>query len=141
MKVDLTGYATETYVNGKVDTLSSSVSTNTSGISSLGKTVGELQTAVNDIDKSPRLTYDVAYNNIEDPNVGENVFVLYEITNEGNEDEVKEAKAKFTIVGGSGGTSTSSICYVVVRGVFSRKLIFDNHIIVCRSNNRRSRNI
>ena len=108
VKVDLTGYATETYVNNAVSPLSSSIVTNASGISSLGKTVGELQTTVNSIDKTPRLTYDVAYNNAEDPNVGENVFVLYEITNEGNEGEVKETKAKFTIVGGSGGTATSS---------------------------------
>ena len=106
--VDLTGYATETYVDNKVSPLSSSISTNTENISSLSTTVGNLQTTVGSIDTSPRLTYDVAYNDTEDENVGENVFVLYEITGEGTEDEVKTTKQKFTIVGGGGGSATSS---------------------------------
>ena len=37
----------------------------------------------------------------------DNVFVLYEIENEGKDNEVKSAKTKFTIVGGSGGGGTS----------------------------------
>lgn len=106
--VDLTGYATETYVDTKTGALSSSITTNTEGISSLSKTVGELQSDVNAIDKSPRLTYDVEYNDVENPDVGENVFVFYEIENEGQENEVREAKKKFTIVGGGGGGATSS---------------------------------
>lgn len=109
VKVDLTGYATETYVNNKTDVLASSITTNTENISSLSTTVGELQGDVNSIDKSPRLTYDVEYNDVENPDVGENVFVLYEIENEGKENEVKEAKKKFTITGGSGGASSSSL--------------------------------
>lgn len=108
VKVDLTGYATETYVDNKVSPLSSSIGTNAENISSLSKTVGELQSDVNAIDKSPRLTYDVAYNDTEDEDVGENVFVFYEIENEGKENEVREAKKKFTIVGGGGGGATSS---------------------------------
>ena len=107
--IDLTGYATETYVNTKTDSLTSSIDTNTENISSLSKTVGELQGDVNSIDKSPRLTYDVAYNDTEDADVGENVFVFYEIENEGKENEVREAKKKFTIVGGSGGSASSSL--------------------------------
>lgn len=106
--VDLTGYATESYVDTKTGALSSSITTNTEGISSLSKTVGELQSDVNAIDKSPRLTYDVEYNDVENPDVGENVFVFYEIENEGQENEVREAKKKFTIVGGGGGGATSS---------------------------------
>lgn len=108
VSIDLTGYATEKYVDDKISPVSSSVSTNTENISSLSKTVGTLQDTVNSIDTSPRLTYDVEYNDVENPDVGENVFVFYEITNEGQEDESKEAKKKFTIVGGSGGGATSS---------------------------------
>lgn len=108
VKVDLTGYATETYVDNKTSPISSSVSTNTKNISDLSATVGELQGEVSSIDKSPRLTYDVEYNDVENPDVGENVFVLYEIENEGKEDEKKEAKKKFTIVGGGGGSAASS---------------------------------
>ena len=106
--VDLTGYATEKYVDDKTAPLSSSISTNTENISALGTTVSNLQTTVNSIDTSPRLTYDVEYNDVENPDVGENVFVFYEIENEGKENEVKEAKKKFTIVGGGGGSATSS---------------------------------
>lgn len=108
VSVDLTDYATKTDVNNAVTPLSSSISTNTENISSLSTTVGDLQTIVNSIDTSPRLTYDVEYNDVENPDVGENVFVFYEIENEGEENEKKEAKKKFTIVGGSGGGGTSS---------------------------------
>ena len=107
--VSLDGYATEAYVDNKVTPLSSSISTNTENISSLSKTLGELQADVGAIDTSPKFTYDVAYNDIEDEEVGENVFVLYEITGEGTENEVREAKRKFTIVGGSGGGGSSSL--------------------------------
>lgn len=108
VKVDLTGYATETYVNNKTSALSSVVDTNTDNISSLSTAVSELQETVDSVDTSPRLTYDVAYNDTEDEDVGENVFVLYEIENEGAENEVRAAKRKFTIVGGGGGSATSS---------------------------------
>ena len=121
VSVDLTGYATETYVDNKVSPLSSSIATNTENISSLSTTIGELQADISAIDNSPRLTYDVAYNDIEDEDVGENVFVLYEITGEGTEGEVREAKRKFTIVGGSGGGSSSSlkIAYVTTSPVIA----------------------
>lgn len=109
VSVDLSGYATETYVDNKTTLLSSSVSANTSNIDSLGTTIAELQQAVDSIDTSPRLTYNVVYNDLDDPNSGENKFVLYEIQNEGVEgSEVKEVKTSFTIVGGSGSGGTSS---------------------------------
>ena len=109
VEVDLSGYATEAYVNNKTDGLTSSVSTNAENISSLGETVAALQNTVNSIDTSPRLTYNAVYNDTDDPNSGENKFVLYEIENEGVEGaEVKTPKASFTIVGGSGGGGTSS---------------------------------
>lgn len=119
--VDLTGYATEKYVDDKTGILSSDVATNKENISSISKTLGELQADIGAIDNSPRLTYDVAYNDAEDEEVGENVFVLYEITGEGTESEVREAKRKFTIVGGSGGGSSSSlkISYVTTSPVIA----------------------
>lgn len=109
VKVDLSGYATKTYVDNKTDALSPSITKNTDNISSLSKTVGDLQNTVDSIDTSPRLTYNAVYNDTDDPNSGENKFVLYEIENEGVEGaEVKTPKASFTIVGGSGGGGTSS---------------------------------
>ena len=109
VKVDLTGYATEQYVEDKTGILSAGVATNKENISSISKTLGELQEDIGSIDNSPKFTYDVAYNDAEDEEVGENVFVLYEITGEGTENEVREAKRKFTIVGGSGGGGSSSL--------------------------------
>lgn len=106
--VDLTGYAKEKYVDDKVAPISTSVATNTSGISSLSKTVGEIQEAVSAIDTSPRITYDIVYNDTEDENVGENVLVLYEIENENKENESKTVKAKYTIVGGGGGSAAGT---------------------------------
>lgn len=98
----------DVYTKSEIDIKTSQLETNTGNISSLSITVGELQNTVNSIDTSPRLTYDVAYNDTEDADVGENVFVFYEIENEGKENETREAKKKFTIVGGSGGGTTSS---------------------------------
>lgn len=103
VEVDLSEY----YTKQEVDTKTAPIATNASNITALGNTVGELQTKVDGIDTSPRKTYDVAYNDTDDPDVGENVFVFYEIENEGLENEAKEAKKKFTIVGGSGGGSGS----------------------------------
>lgn len=100
---------TKTEVDNKTNALSSSISTNATNISSLSNTVEGLQSTVNSIDTSPRKTYDVAYNDTEDPDVGENVFVFYEITNEDQSGGSREIKKKFTIVGGSGGGTTSTL--------------------------------
>ena len=85
-------------------------------MSSLSTTVASIQSTVNSIDKSPRKTYNVAYNDAEDPDVGENVFVLYEIENEGLSSESKTKKTQFVITGGSGGGTSSvlKIEYVTV---------------------------
>ena len=105
----LKDYAKIADVTSKTDALSSSIEKNTTNISSLSTAVEGLQSTVNSIDTSPRKTYDVAYNDTEDPNVGENVFAFYEITNEGQSGEFREIKKKFTIVGGSGGGTTSTL--------------------------------
>ena len=112
---------TKTEIDTKTNELSTSINANNTNITSLSGTVGELQAAVNGIDTSPRLTYDVKYNDVEDENVGENVFAFYEITNEGKEDEVREIKQKFTIVGGSGGGASSAlkISYVTTSPVIA----------------------
>lgn len=99
---------TKTEVDNKDKALSTSISTNTTSISSLGTVVSELQTTVNSIDTSPRLTYNIVYNDTEDENSGENVLVLYEIENEGKENQVRTPKAKYTITGGTGGSTTSN---------------------------------
>ncbi len=109
VSVDLTGYATEKFVTDKTDILSTDVSTNKSDISTLSGKVGELDTAVKSIDTSPRLTYDVVYNDTENPDIGEYGFGFYEIKNEGQENEEKLLKKKFIIAGGSGSGSSSDL--------------------------------
>ena len=119
VEVDLTGYATEKFVTDRTDVLTSSVSTNAGNISTLSTAIGELQEEVGAIDTSPRLTYDVVYNDIENPEIGENGFGFYEIKNEGQENEERFLKKKFTITGGSGGgaASTLKISYVTTSPV------------------------
>ena len=99
---------TKTEIDTKTQALTSDISTNTTSITSLSETVGTLQTTVNGIDTSPRLTYNIAYNDVDDPDVGENGFVLYEITNEDTEEETKTIKSKVIITGGSGGGTAST---------------------------------
>ena len=108
VNVDLTGYATEKFVTDKTDPMAASISANTGNISSLSTIVTELQEVIGSVDTSAKLTYDIAYNDVEDPEIGENGFGFYEIKNEGQENEERTLKKKFTIVGG-GGAATSSV--------------------------------
>ena len=88
---DLTGVATEEYVDGKIQTVNSAIAT--------------INQTLDTIDKSPNKTYEAIYN---DESVGENVFQLVEIVNEGKENEERVVKSQFTIVGGSGGSSSAN---------------------------------
>ncbi len=98
----------KTTVDNKDKVVQDGVDANTKKISDLSEVVTSLQEQMGNLDVDQKYTYDVAYNDKEDPEIGENVFVLYEIQNEGQEDEKREIKSKFTIVGGSGtGTSSS----------------------------------
>ena len=97
-----------TTLSGKVNAVEQVANSNKDGITAIRTKVASLEDTIGGIDTSPRKTYDVAYNDKENPDVGENVFVFYEIENEGLEGEVKTPKQKFTIVGGSGGGGSSS---------------------------------
>lgn len=92
--VDLTGYATESYVDNKVSPLSSSIST-------LGTTVASLQSEVKSIDKTPSKTYEATYGDIEleDGTIQDSMFTLWET--EGSDEPI--IKSRFKIAGGGGG--------------------------------------
>ena len=94
--------ATVNDLSTKVSSVEATANTNKDNVSTLSTKVGELETAVNGIDQSPRLTYDASYDE-------EYTYTLWEIEGEGSEDEVRTAKSQFKIQGGSGGSSTSSI--------------------------------
>lgn len=106
VEVDLSGYYTKTDIDSKVSTLSSSVGTNTDSITSLNKTVAEINEALEGIDKNPRVTYEATYGNVEmdDGSTAEYMFTLWE-TEGANEPTVK---SRFQIMGGGGG-STSNV--------------------------------
>ena len=91
-----------TSINSKVSAVEQVANTNKSNITSVSSKVAELETSIGEIDKSPRKTYDATYD--EDYN-----YTLWEIENEGEDDEVRTEKSKFKIVGGGGGGQTSSI--------------------------------
>ena len=120
-------------VSQNLATVSSVANINKENLETVSQALVGLQSEVDGIDKSPRLTYDVAYNDPENPEIGENGFGFYEIKNEGLENEERTLKKKFTIVGGSGGGggSTLKIEYVtktpLVATVNDRILITYNY--------------
>ena len=81
-------------MNNKETALNASIAANSGKIADLGKTIGDIQDAMNAEDTSSQLTYDIVYNDIDDENSGENVLVFYEIENEGEENEVRSPKRK-----------------------------------------------
>lgn len=94
-------------LNQKLSTVESTSNTNKSNIEILGTKISDMETVIGEIDTAPSLAYDIDYN---DPEIGENVFRFYEIQNEGDpEKEIKTIKKQFTIVGGQGGGTTSSV--------------------------------
>ena len=92
VEVDLTGYATETFVNEKVTPINTA-------ITSINQTL-------EGIDKSPRVTYKATYGDVElpDGSTGEYMFTLWK--NEGNGDEVQD---RFQILGGGGGSGSGVV--------------------------------
>ncbi len=91
---DITALETE------VSSVKASVESNKTNIGTVSDKVSELETTVNGIDKSPKVTYDMTYDEAY-------TLTLQEITGEGTDNEVRTAKAAFVIQGGSGGgTST-----------------------------------
>ena len=104
-----------------LDTVSSIANTNKTDIGTIGKTVTDLSDAISKIDTSPNLTYDISYNDAEDPEIGEYGFGFYEIKNEGKENEERTLKRKFVIAGGSGSGSSSTlkISYVTTSPVIA----------------------
>ena len=101
VSVDLSGYYNKTEVDVKDEALASSIGTNTINISSLSTTVTNLQSELSKVDTSPRLTYDTTYDD-------ESKFTLWEIENEGQDNEVRTAKSQHTIIGGGGGGGSTS---------------------------------
>lgn len=98
-----------TNLSSKVNAVEQNVNANKDSITAIGTKVASIEDTIGKIDTDPRKTYDVVYNDTENPEVGENVFALYEITNEDKAGEERKLKTKFTIVGGGGGGTSSTL--------------------------------
>lgn len=88
-------------VSNRVTSVEQTANANKSSIAAVGTKVASLEDLVGKISTDPGKTYEATYNE-------ENIYTLYEIENEGEDDEVRTVKSQFKISGGSGGTSTSS---------------------------------
>ena len=129
VKVDLTGYATETYVNTKTDALSSSISANASGISGINSAISTINQTLESIDKSPRITYDATYGDVEldDGSTAEYMFTLWK-----TENGVREVQDRFQIAGGGGGGAGSVVLRIAYVEGYTTPLVstVDERVIV-----------
>jgi len=92
-----TKFATKEEIGSAVST----AETAKQNVATLTDKVTELQDIVDNIDQSPRLTYEATYD--EEYN-----YTLWEIEGEGD-DAIRTPKGRFKIVGGGGGGATSSV--------------------------------
>ena len=129
VKVDLTGYATETYVDNKTEALSSSISANASGISGINSAISTINQTLESIDKSPRITYDATYGDVEldDGSTTEYMFTLWK-----TENGVREVQDRFQIAGGDGGGAGGVVLRIAYVDGYTTPLVstVDERVIV-----------
>lgn len=106
VSVDLTGYATETYVDNKTGILSADVTANANSITGINSAISTINQTLESIDKSPRITYDATYGDVEldDGSTAEYMFTLWK-----TENGVREVQDRFQISGGGGGGGAGSV--------------------------------
>ena len=104
---------TKLEIDTKEDVLESSIGANTASITSLNKTVEEINQTLGGIDKSPRVTYDATYGDVEldDGSTAEYMFTLWK-----TEDGVREVQDRFQIMGGGGSASSVTLRIAYVEG-------------------------
>ena len=112
VKVDLTGYATEKYVDDKTGILSSSISDNVDSITGINSAITTINQTLDSIDKSPKTKYRATYGDVEldDGSTAEYMFTLWK-----EENGVEEVQDRFQIMGGGGsggGSVTLRIAYI-----------------------------
>ena len=129
VKVDLTGYATETYVDNKTGILSSSISDNTDSITGINSAITTINQTLESIDKSPRVTYDATYGDVEldDGSTAEYMFTLWK-----TENGVREVQDRFQIAGGGGGGAGSVVLRIAYVEGYTTPLVstVDERVIV-----------
>jgi hypothetical protein len=117
--VDLTGYATENYVDNKVNESSTPIN---AAITTINQTLES-------IDKSPRVTYDATYGDVEldDGSTAEYMFTLWK-----TENGVREVQDRFQIAGGGGGGAGSVVLRIAYVEGYATPLVstVDEQVIV-----------
>ena len=93
-----------TNITSRVSAVEQLVNTNKTSISSIGTKVASLEDALSRIETDPGKTYEITKSETD-----ENIYILWEITNEGEENEERTEKSRFTAGGGGGGTTTSTL--------------------------------
>lgn len=109
--------------NANIAAVTSTANANKENVTKLGDKVAKFEETVNGLDTSPRLTYDATYDE-------EQTYTLWEIQNEGKENEKKEPKAQFKIQGGGGGGGTSSILKITYITTTPVVATLDDKIII-----------
>ena len=113
VSVDLSDYATKTYVDGEVSTLSSSVDANTSSVLTINSAITTINQTLDSIDKTPNAYYVTTYNEpytVEGTEyTGENTLVLYKTDEEDNEESRSVVSTHIITGGSSGSISTNTI--------------------------------
>lgn len=109
--------------NANISAVTSTANANKENVTKLGDKVAKFEETVNGLDTSPRLTYDATYDE-------EQTYTLWEIQNEGKENEKKEPKAQFKIQGGGGGGGASSILKITYITTTPVVATLDDKIII-----------
>ena len=109
--------------NANISAVTSTANANKENVTKLGDKVAKFEETVNGLDTSPRLTYDATYDE-------EQTYTLWEIQNEGKENEKKEPKAQFKIQGGGSGGGTSSILKITYITTTPVVATLDDKIII-----------
>ena len=92
-----------TNITSRVSAVEQLANTNKTSISSIGTKVASLEDALSGIETDPGKTYEITKSETD-----ENIYILWEITNEGEENEERTEKSRFTAGGGGGGGTTTS---------------------------------
>lgn len=131
--VDLTGYATETYVDTKITNETSffrtDIDTNKTDIQKVNTAITTINQTLEGIDKSPKTKYRATYGDVEldDGSTAEYMFTLWK-----EENGVEEVQDRFQILGGGGGSSSSvsmKISYIEGYPQFSVYTVNDSVLI------------
>lgn len=105
-------------LNSNVNTLQNGINTNRTNVTALTSAVNALQEAMENINVSQQYTYSASYGDVVlegNTEPTSNVFTLYEIEDEGGENEVTTVKSQFVIEGGGGGGSSTSSTLNITR--------------------------